>query len=135
MVKVVLDTNVIISGLTFIGGKPAEILILAVYGRIKNFTSNHIIEETRNTLIRKFSWTKSEVEAAVLWLKTCSQVVNPRDHISIITQDEPDNRIIECAHDANADYIVTGDRHLLDLEIYQGISIVNPAAFLELFKE
>lgn len=55
MLRVVLDTNVLVSGLNFPDGNPAEVLELLVYGDITNFVSAHIIEETRNTLFRKFS--------------------------------------------------------------------------------
>ncbi|MHB8069766.1 MAG: putative toxin-antitoxin system toxin component, PIN family [Desulfobaccales bacterium] len=135
MPKVVLDTNVIISGFTFVGGKPAAILDLVVSGAITNFVSAHIIDETRNILIRKFSWKERKADNACLWLKAFSQVVNPKSRISIIHQDDPDNRILECALEARADFVITGDRHLLNVQIYQGIDILPPAAFLELLKE
>ena len=135
MLRAVLDTNVIVSGFNFIGSKPAEILDLVVFGGIANFVSPHIIEETKSILIRKFSWTEGEAEAAGFWLSTYSKVVNPGAHVSIISRDDPDNRILECALEANAGYIISGDRHLLDLQIYQGISIVNPAVFLKLLQE
>lgn len=135
MLKVVLDTNDIVSGLHFIGGKPAEIMNLVVSGGIDNFLSGHIIDETRNILRRKFSWTEKEADSAVFWLKAFSKIVNPKSRISIITQDDADNRIIECAIDAKADFIITGDRHLLDLQTHQGINILTPAAFLKLIKE
>jgi putative PIN family toxin of toxin-antitoxin system len=74
MLKVLLDTNVIISGLNFAGSKPAAILDLVVSADITNCVSAHIIEETRNILIRKFSWTKREAETAASWLKAFSKV-------------------------------------------------------------
>jgi putative PIN family toxin of toxin-antitoxin system len=135
MLKVVLDTNVIVSGFNFVGSKPAEILDLVVSGDLANFVSAHIIAETRNILIRKFSWTEREADTAGFWLRTFSKVVNPKSQISIISQDDPDNRILECALEAKADFIITGDRHLLELQTHQGINIVNPAVFLKLFKE
>lgn len=64
MLKVVLDTNVLVSGLTFAGGKPAEILDLVIGGDIINFISPHIIEEPRHILIRKFCWTEREADRA-----------------------------------------------------------------------
>jgi len=134
MLRVVLDTNVIVSGFNFMGSKPAEILDLVVYGDLANFASPHIIQETRNTLIRKFSWTEGEADAAAFWLTTHSKVVNPTSRISIISHDDPDNRILECALEARADYIITGDRHLLNLQNLQGMNIVTPATFLKLFQ-
>jgi predicted nucleic acid-binding protein len=56
--------------------------------------------------------------------------VHPQERLAIIA-DDPDNRILECAVAGPADFIISGDHHLLDLENYQGIKIVNPARFLE----
>jgi len=134
MLKVVLDTNVIVSGLNFIRSKPAEILNLVVYREITNCVSSHIVEETRNVLVRKFSWKEEEAAGASLWLTTFSDLVNPDVRLAVISHDESDNRILECALKAGADYIITGDRHLLNLQKYQGIKILNPDTFLKLVK-
>ncbi len=96
MLKVVLDTNVIVSGLNFQTSNPAKILILVALGEVVNFTSRHILKETRHILVKKFSWTPGEVEAAEVWLTTFFQSVHPKSHISVIA-DDPDNRILECA--------------------------------------
>ena len=131
MLKVVLDTNVIVSGLNFPTSNPAKILLLVASGEVANFTSRHIVNETRRILVDKFFWTREEVEAAEVWLKTFSKSVNPKSRISVI-DDDPDNRILECAVEGQADFIISGDRHLTDLKNYQGIKIVVPATFLAL---
>ena len=118
MLKVVLDTNVIVSGLNFVGGKPSETLDLVVYGDITNCVSSHIITETRKILVRKFKWEEPAAEVAGLWLTTFSELINPDFRLAVITQDDPDNRILECALKAGAEYIITGDHHLLNLQIY-----------------
>ena len=129
MLKVVLDTNVIISGLNFPKSKPARLLDLVAHGRLANFTSAFILNETTRNLILKFSWTAEEAESASLWLKTFSTLVKPDKRISVVSC-EPDNRILECALEAQANYIITGDHHLLDLKAYQGIKILTPAESL-----
>jgi uncharacterized protein len=131
MLSVVLDTNVIVSGLNFPTSNPAKILLLAASGEIANFTSRHIGNETRRILIDKFFWTHEEAEAAEVWLKTFSKLVNPENRISVIG-DDPDNRILECAVEGRADFIISGDHHLTDLKNYQGIKIVAPSTFLAL---
>jgi len=131
MLKVVLDTNVIVSGLNFQTSNPAKILIMVASGEIANFISRPIINETRRILAEKFFWTLEEVESAEVWLNSFSKSVNPESHISVIA-DDPDNRILECAIESQADFIISGDHHLTDLENYQGIQIVDPGAFLEL---
>ncbi|MCJ7819316.1 MAG: putative toxin-antitoxin system toxin component, PIN family [Syntrophales bacterium] len=129
MLKVVLDTNVIVSGLNFPTSNPAKILLMVASGEVVNFTSRHIVNETRRILVDKFFWTRDEVEAAEVWLKTFSKSVNPKNRISVII-DDPDNRILECAEEGYADFIISGDHHLTDLEDYQGIKIVAPSTFL-----
>jgi len=131
MLKVGLDTNVIVSGLNFPTSIPAKILLLVASGEVANFTSRHILNETRRILVDKFFWTHAEVEAAEVWLTTFSKSVNPKRHISVIV-DDPDNRILECAVEGQADFIISGDHHLTDLENYQGIKIVAPSNFLAL---
>ena len=131
MLKVVLDTNVIVSGLNFPTSNPAKILLLATSGEVANFTSRHIVNETRRILIDKFFWTREEVEAAEVWLKTFSKSVDPKNRISVIV-DDPDNRILECAEEGRADFIISGDHHRTDLKNYQGIKIVAPSTFLAL---
>lgn len=131
MIKVVLDTNVIVSGLNFPTSHPAQILTMVASGEVANFISRQILNETKRILADKFFWTDGEVETAEGWLKTFSQSVSPQNHISVIA-DDPDNRILECAVAGQADFIISGDHHLTDLKIYQGIKIVAPATFLVL---
>ncbi len=134
MHRVVLDTNVIVSGLNFPKSKPAELLDLVARGKLANFTSAFILNETTRNLTLKFSWTAEEVESASLWLKTFSTLVNPGIRISVVSC-EPDNRILECAVEAQANYIITGDHHLLDLKTYQEIKILTPAeSLVEMFE-
>ena len=130
MFKVVLDTNIIISGLNFPQSKPAKLLNLVAWGKLVNFTSPDILNETTRNLLLKFSWTAEEAAAASLWLKTFSTLIKPGIRLSVVSC-EPDNRILECALEARASYIITGDHHLLNLKIYQEIKILTPAEFLE----
>ena len=132
MAKVVLDTNVLISGFNFPKSKPAQIFELVAAGKVTNFISEPIIEEAARILTDKFFWILPEVEAAAFWLKTFSHLVTPKTHLAVIV-DEPDNRILECAVTGKVDYIITGDKHLLELKAYRGIEIVKPADFLETF--
>jgi uncharacterized protein len=129
MLNVVLDTNVIVSGLNFHKSNPGKILLLVASGAIANLTSIHILDETKRILVDKFFWTHKEVEAAEVWLTTFSKSVNPKNRIAVIA-DDPDNRILECAIEGTADFIISGDHHLTNLKNYQGIKIVAPSTFL-----
>jgi putative PIN family toxin of toxin-antitoxin system len=131
MLKVVLDTNVIVSGLNFPASNPAKILLMVVSGEILNLTSLHILNETKRILVDKFFWKLEEADAAEVWLNNFSTSVNPKNRIAVIA-DDPDNRILECAMEGQADFIILGDHHLRDLKNYQGIKIVTPSSFLAL---
>jgi len=59
--------------------------------------------------------------------------VNPSKSISVVPEDPEDNRVLECAIEAEANYIVTGDFHLLKLRRYRNTEVVNAVTFLEKF--
>jgi putative PIN family toxin of toxin-antitoxin system len=131
MLKVVLDTNVIVSGLNFPGSKPAKILELVAEGEIINLVTVDLIHEVIRVLTGKFLWSEPEVEAAKFWLRAFSKVLSPAIRFAVIAH-EPDNRVLECAVAGQAHYIISGDRHLTDLTKFQKVKIVSPAEFLEL---
>jgi putative PIN family toxin of toxin-antitoxin system len=133
MVKVVLDTNVLISNFNFPKSKPAQILDLIAAGEVSNFISEPILAEAERILTDKFFWALPEVEAVAFWLKTFCHLVRPKTHLAVIL-DGPDNRILECAVTGQADFIITGDKHLLVLNAYLNIDIVKPADFLVIFQ-
>ena len=133
MIRVVLDTNVIVSALNF-AGKPARVMDLAVEGCIANITSEHIIAEVKGVLEKKFSWGKAEAKSAAEWLRLFSKV-EPAERLHVIGY-EADNRILECAVEGAAKLIVSGDKkHLLKLKQYKDIVVVDPAMFLKLVEE
>lgn len=128
--KVVLDTNVIISGLNFRGG-PREILDLIRGGQIELYVSPFILGEVRGVLKEKFSWDEERIQAAVEKLKAA--LVKPEETISVIKKDEDDNRILECGVEGKVQYIVSGDKqHVLPLKGYEGIKILSPAQLLKI---
>ena len=126
--KVVLDTNVIISGLNFRGG-PREILDLIRGEQIELYISPFILEEIRGVLKGKFSWDEERIQTAIEKLKAA--LVEPEENISAIKKDEDDNRILECGVEGKVQYIVSGDKqHVLPLKGYKRIKILSPAQFL-----
>ena len=131
--KVVLDTNVFVSGLAF-SGKPREILELAWKGEIEVYISPFILEELGDCLKEDFGWSKDEIMGVMRRIRTKTILVHPKTPISVIKEKKDDNRILECAIEGKVDYIISGDkRHLLPLRKYQGIWILSPAEFLNLF--
>ncbi len=132
MVKVVIDTNILVSATVF-GGVPDKILDLAREGEFELLISPSIIEEFARILKEKFDFTPEKVVEALLEIRTISTLINPKHKLNVIEEDEPDNRILECAMEGEADYLVTGDtKHLQPLKEYQGIKILSPINFLRL---
>jgi uncharacterized protein len=134
VLKVTADTNVLVSGLTFGRGKPFQILRLALEEQINLTTSQAIIDETASVLARKFGASAAEIREATAIIREAARTVRPSVELSVIKEDPPDNRVLECAVSAGSDYIVTGDKDLLRLRQYAGIRIVNVSDFLDIVR-
>lgn len=132
---VVLDTNVFISAL-LTPGKSRKIIDLAARRKILVFSSFELEKELTDVLRKKFKYDAQELSQALITFKETVHVfVYPQKKIKVIAEDETDNRIIEVAVEAKVRFIVSGDKHLLKLGEYKGIKILNPSAFLDLFKD
>jgi putative PIN family toxin of toxin-antitoxin system len=131
MLRVVIDTNVIISALNF-GGNPKAVLELARKRRICNTTSPFIINEIERVLTRKFGWQMEVTREIINDIQGFSHIVNPPETIALI-KNLSDNRILECAVAGGADYLISGDHHLTDLKTFGTINIVTPTEFLAIF--
>jgi putative PIN family toxin of toxin-antitoxin system len=131
MIRVVIDTNVIISALNF-GGNPKAVLELARKRRIRNTTSPFIINEIERVLTRKFGWRMEVTREVINDIQGFSLIVNPPETLAVI-KNLSDNRILECAVAGGADYLISGDHHLTDLKTFESINIVTPTEFLAIF--
>jgi putative PIN family toxin of toxin-antitoxin system len=131
VIRVTADTNVLVSGLNFLRGKPFQLLQLAQAGRINLAISGAILEEVADVLSRKFGWPAEDIAEARRRLQSMARTVTPSVQLNVIKEDPPDNRILECAVSAGSDYIVSGDQDLLRLERYDSIRIVNVSDFLK----
>ncbi|MBD3340063.1 MAG: putative toxin-antitoxin system toxin component, PIN family [Candidatus Lokiarchaeota archaeon] len=129
-IKVVVDTNVFIS--SFWGGKPKEIIDLWINGEITICISEPILAEYLRVMIEKLHLNKDKIDRLVNLFgeKRNIEEVTPAKKFDVIKEDIDDNMFIDCAVEANAFYIISGDHHLLDLKKFQGIDIISPAAFL-----
>lgn len=130
MSRVVLDTNVYISALLF-GGLPGSLLDLAFLRSFTVIISPALLDELDEKLRAKFGVSLEDAAFLRARLENVALVVEPREALSVITDDPDDNRVLECAVKGGADLIVSGDRHLLKLARYQGISIVTVRQFME----
>lgn len=132
--RVTADTNILISGITFPGGKPSRFLDLARSGKINLVVSDAILDEMAVVLARKFHFAPEDVDEARMRVIAMARTVKAAVHLDIIKEDPPDNRILECAVAAGSDLIVTGDKDLLRLKTYDSIGIVTVSDFLDLEK-
>ncbi len=130
--RIVLDTNVILSAI-LCGGNPAEYFGMASAGLIEIFVSPFILEELSRILKRNFQWKREEIQEVIEWYSSFSILVRPAPHLKIIKRKPSDNRILECALEAEANFLITGDkRDLLPLKDFQGIRILSPIEGLAL---
>ena len=128
--RVVLDTNVIVSGLNFPGNERTA-LELALRGRFELFLSWFILSEVSGVLTRKFGWDQERALRAISALQNAATILEPPRLSEVIGGRHADNRILECSEAAKADYLLTGDRrHLLPLGEHRGARIVNAPQFL-----
>ena len=128
--RVVFDTNIYISAFITHGGRGEAAYLKAVNGELELVSSVPILTELAGKLRGKFRWDDEQIKAAVRHVAAVAVVVKPVERLAVLA-DEPDNRILECAREAGAKMIVTGDRHLLELGRYEGTAIVSLAAFLD----
>ena len=126
----VIDTNIVISSLW--GGKPGKVIELWNKGVFIAAISPDVLQEYLAVLSR-FDITQEELDDFTLLFlnENRSKFVIPSEKIYIIKEDHSDNRFLECASVSNADYIVSGDAHLLRAEKYGKTQIVNVEKFLK----
>lgn len=136
MIRVVPDANVFVSAVLSPQGIPAKILNAWRKGRFHLLISEMILEEIGRVLryprIRKrHRWTEEHIRTFIDDLTHLAILTPGELRLSVIVEDPPDDRYLECAAEGEADFIVSGDHHLLDLGKYEGIPIVTPREFLD----
>ena len=131
MIKAVLDTNILISSL-FWKGAPYEIVQKGIGGAFIIILSPEIIRETEDKLKNKFKFSVENTNAFLEVVALNSFIVEPMIKLRVVKTDSTDNKIIECAVAGNVDYIVSGDKHLLNIKKHEQINIITPSKFLKL---
>lgn len=133
MIRAVLDTIVLVSAEITKGGKPGQILRRA--DRFEWLTSEYILRELAQVLARPHILAKFPKPATrkarsryEKLIRAETTIVNVTTAVTAVSADLKDNPILACAKDGEADYVVTGDRHLLALGAFEGIKIVTPGA-------
>ena len=131
--RIILDTNIFISGILF-GGIPRKIIESVLQGQFTLCLSEPLWEELEGVLLRpKFHFSGEVVHTILNELKTMAFLVDPERKLSIIKEDPSDNRLLEAAVTARTDIIVSGDKHLLQLRKFRDTSILSPREFLDAY--
>ncbi|MCX5899890.1 MAG: putative toxin-antitoxin system toxin component, PIN family [Proteobacteria bacterium] len=130
--KIVLDTNVLVAAFGW-KGPPHKIFLHCIDGLLNLHTSPALISELEKVLsYKKFQFSKDEIKEFVSLVIETAHIVAPAIALSVLTADQADNRVLECALASAADYIISGDKHLLNLHEFEAIKIVTPDSFLKL---
>ncbi len=132
--RVVFDTNICISAFVIPGGNAERAYLAAIQGNFELCTSVAILTEMARKLEEKFGWEKERIAQLITSIADVAVVLKTTPRLKVLSG-EPDNRILECASEAEADLLVTGDKHLLELEQYEDFIIVKLSAFLTILQE
>lgn len=134
LVRGVLDTNVLVSGLIGEQGPPRQLIDAWLEGRYTLVTSLYQAEELNHTLsypriASRLRLEETELNLILAALLSEAEVTPGLVELPGVTGDPKDDPLLACAVEGNADYLVSGDRDLLDLGEYEGIQIVSPRQF------
>ena len=135
MFRITLDTNILISA-TIVKGNEYDLLNLARLNKVKIVLSLSILKEFKEVISReRFGYPPKIVDDLLRQILNISEIVIPKKQIKVIKEDPDDDKILECALVGNVDYIVSGDKHLLNLKEYKGIKIVRTKEVLALLEK
>jgi len=130
--KIVLDANIFISSF-FWGGNPRAVLERAIRNIDELYISKEILDEIEEVINRpKFHAEKNAIEFYIKSIEEIAHKIVTKTKLTRGSRDKKDNKYIECALAANADFIISGDIHLLEIKEYGKIKIVTAKEFLEL---
>ena len=128
--RVVFDTNVLVSALVFPGGRGDAALQRIIGEHDDLVLSKPILDELLGILARKFSRDAEELSRVAVFISTLATFVSPRRRLRVV-KDEPDNRVLECALTGRAEAIVTGDHALLALKDFRGVRLLSLREYLD----
>ena len=126
----------LVSGILSPKGAPAKVLTAWQAEQFHLVLSEAVLDEINRVLhypriARRHRWSEERLQGFIEDLAHLAIMTPGAAHLAVIAVDPQDDRYLECAIEGEAEYIVTGDQHLLELGEYQGIRIVTPRAFLD----
>lgn len=128
--RTVFDTNIYISGI-FWKGIPRNLLRRATAGDMDLLVSKDILEELKTALWRDFDVQPDDINDILDNVVQISEVIEVKSNFTVI-DDIDDNKILACAIDGKAKYLVSGDRHLLNLGGYRGVKIIRASEMMKI---
>lgn len=133
--RVVVDTNVVVSRYLSAIGPPARVLGEWERGAFELLVSEPVLAEYERVLlydrlVARHGMTPAEVATVIEGFRRFAILVAPTQTVMVVVEDPTDDRFLECAEEGSANYIVSGDQHLLAIKEFRGIQILPPAAFL-----
>jgi len=127
--KIVLDTNVLISATLWDNSISHKLLIKLIERNVELFTTLEIINEYKKAVIRDFQYTEEKVNEIIERLLSFMKLIETSSKIELVKEDPDDNKILECAKDSESGYILSYDDHLLKLKEFESIKILRPDDF------
>jgi len=130
--KIVVDANIFISSF-FWGGNPRRIVERIIAGKDVLFITKEILDEIGDVIRRpKFHASENEIHYFMNSIEELGNRITAKNKIENVSIDEDDNKYIECGIAASVDYIISGDKHLLEIEEYENIKIIDARKYLEI---
>ena len=133
MLKAVFDTNILFSA-TGWRGSPYQCVALARQSKITLVLCREILTEYHENLKTKLGMTPEQATRAVAEILACATLIEIKNELHVVIDDPDDDKIIECTVTGAATYVVSKDRHLLNMKEYQGIAIIRANEFLALVR-
>jgi putative PIN family toxin of toxin-antitoxin system len=131
--RIVLDTNILISAFVFPGGTAEVLYRLAIEERLELVTSPPLLAEFGRVLTKKFGWSPACAGEAVAQVARVGSVVKPSQRVRVVKADPADDRVLEAALEGQVDAIISGDSHLLRLGSWRRIPISKASTFIAEF--
>ena len=133
MIKVVLDTNILLSSTLWNNSEAQKLLFKLIRKNVQIYSSVEILSEYQEVLKRDFDYSDKEISYIVEKIFTFTTLIKPKKRVDVVKDDPDDNKIIECAIESSSKNIITYDKHLLNIGEYEGIKIIKPKEAMRMF--
>jgi len=128
--KIAVDTNFLVSATQWDYSVSHKLLNKLIRNNAEIFATKEILDEFAEVLERDFLYNQEEIKSILEKVLQFLTLVIPSQKIEIVKEDADDNKILECAVESGAEYILSYDNHLLKLKEFLGIKIIRPEEFL-----